>query len=181
MTHESINGVGHQAYLGEEVLPWLTQDWVLSQFARTMDVARSRYKTFVQQGMDEGHREDFHRGSQDPRVLGDDSFVNRVLSDNGTIPVQPPSLDAIVASVCQAYGLDETALCARTQQRVASEARATVGWLAVEFGSATLTEVGRRLRRDVGSMSSGVRRLTARAHNSEKLARMLSHLKSTAQ
>src|SRR5512146_1265568 len=36
----------HRAYLGREVLPWLTTNWVLGQFAPRLGMARSRYARF---------------------------------------------------------------------------------------------------------------------------------------
>jgi chromosomal replication initiation ATPase DnaA len=45
------------------------------------------------------------------------------------------------------------------QQRLYSEARAVMGWLAMELGCVTLTQLGRRFNRDVGTMSRGVRRI----------------------
>lgn len=169
---------GHRAYLGEDILGWLTQDWVLSQFAPAADKARSLYNAFIRQGVKERYRDDFHRGGKDPRVLGDDSFMERAMSEEAPSLARVPSLDMIVTSICEAYKLDETTLRTRGQQRLVSEARATISWLAVELRTATLTEVGRRFDRDVGTMSSAVRRLVNRAGKSKELAHRLSCLKS---
>ncbi len=70
---------GHRAYLGLDTLPWLTTDWVLSQFAKRKDAARRRYAKFVADGMGEGYRAEFHGGGVDARILGDDRFAERVL------------------------------------------------------------------------------------------------------
>ncbi|MDJ0862092.1 MAG: transposase [Gammaproteobacteria bacterium] len=70
---------GHRAYLGKEQMPWLSTDWVLSQFDDRLGVARRRYRAFVRRGVEEGYREEFHTGSEDPRVLGDDGFLASVL------------------------------------------------------------------------------------------------------
>jgi len=169
---------GHRAYLGEEALGWLTQDWVLSQFAPTIDKARSLYNIFIQQGVEEKYRNDFHRGGEDSRVLGNDSFIERVMSEEAPGLTQAPSLDMIVSLVCEDYKLDEKTLRRRGQQRLVSEARATISWLAVECRSATLTEVGKRFDRDVGTMSSAVQRVVTRASKSKEAARRLSRFKS---
>src|SRR3990172_6960564 len=66
---------GHRAYIGQENLPWLTTDWVLSQFGRRLKSARARYGEFVQYGRKEGHRQEFHDGTSGGRILGGDSFV----------------------------------------------------------------------------------------------------------
>ena len=70
---------GHRAYLGKEQVAWLSTDWVLSQFDDRLGVARRRYRAFVRRGVEEGYREEFHTGSEDPRVLGDDGFLASVL------------------------------------------------------------------------------------------------------
>ena len=41
---------GHNAYLGEERLAWLTTDWVLARFAGRRATARSRYRAFLREG-----------------------------------------------------------------------------------------------------------------------------------
>ncbi len=80
--------------------------------------------------------------------------------------------------MCQAYGLKEAELRAFGQGRVTSEVRAVVGWLEVEFGSATLSEVGRRFNRDVATMSSAVRRLIYRARDLKALRNRMEGLRS---
>ncbi len=82
--------------------------------------------------------------------------------------------------MCAAYGLEEDELKASRQGRIASEARTIVGWLAMEFGCASLTEVGRRFNRDVGTMSSAVRRLIDRARDFEALREQMERLKSSS-
>ena len=170
---------GHKAYLGEEVIPWLTTEWVLGQFTRRLGEARQRYGAFVQEGIREGYREELHRGSEDPRIVGDVGFAEKVLSELDQWVGAVPTLDRIVRSVCAAYGLEEDELKASRQGRRASEARALVGWLAMEFGCSSLSEVGRCFDRDVGTMSSAVRRLIDRARDFEALREQMERFKSS--
>ncbi len=125
----------------------------------------------------EGYREEFHRGVQDARILGDDDFVEQTLSQLGAPPSTVPSLDTLVQTVCQDFGLEEAALCNPSQQRMASEARAIIGWLAVQVSIATLTEVGQRFHRDVSTLSGAVRRLTIRAQDVPPLQERLERLR----
>jgi hypothetical protein len=39
--------------------PWLTIEWVLSQFSPRMSIAQQRYQAFVRAGMGQGYREEF--------------------------------------------------------------------------------------------------------------------------
>jgi len=168
---------GHRAYLGQETLPWLTTEWVLGQFARRRDAARRRYETFVLEGRNQGYQEEFHRGPKDPRVLGDDRFMERVAQQDKVRRRVPP-LDDVVRVVCREYDVTTSLLPDPGRKRRVSEARAAIAWLAFQLGSASLTEVGERFNRDVGTMSSAVRRLTERMRDSKTLADRLSRLRA---
>lgn len=168
----------HHVYLGQENLPWLTTEWVLGQLAEDRSEAQRRYAAFVFDGLSEGYRKDFHQGTSDNRVLGDDHFleqISRVVIDT---PSPRPTLDAIVEAVCQNYGLDKTDLENLSQKRRLAEARAMVAWLAKAYGSATLTEVGRYFHRDVGTMSSALRRLVQRAEGVPELKEKMEKLQA---
>ena len=176
-TPEEYPWSSHGAYLGKELLPWLTTDQVLEQFGKSSVTARTAYERFVWDGLGEAHRPDFcGRGEEDSRLLGDDSFVEKCLSWSGAKPCRV-TLRKIIDEVCHAYTIDEVSLKTSSQQRVASEARAVVGWLARELGCATLTDVGKLVNRDVGSISSSVRRLSDRIQDEPELADRVRSLK----
>jgi putative transposase len=159
----------HRAYLGKEFLPWLTTEWMLGQFGKSVARARTGYRTFVMDGLHEEYRPEFHGGRDDSRLLGDDSFVDRCLASFGDMPLRL-TIQEIVDKVCHEYKLDEATLKMQSQQRVASEARAVIGCLARELGCATLSDVGKLVNRDVGSISSSVRRLSYRMQDDAELA-----------
>ncbi len=69
----------HCAYLGRQSIPWLTTDLVYHQFSAGEKDAMHLYRCFVADGLQEEHREEFHRGSFEGRALGDDSFIERAL------------------------------------------------------------------------------------------------------
>jgi len=71
---------GHSRYLGNNDKPWLTTHWVLSLFSRQTRAAIKRYQAFVQSGMDEGYREEFHIGSEDGPILGSDRFIESAMN-----------------------------------------------------------------------------------------------------
>jgi hypothetical protein len=169
---------GHRAYLGKESLPWLTTDWVLGQFEKSPATARAAYQAFVWDGLGEERRLEFHNGGEDSRLLGDDRFAERCLS---CAEYRPPRLavEDISAAVCQAYGINEAELQAKSQQRVVSEARAVIGWLGRELECVTLSVVARHVNRDIGSLSSAVRRLSDRLRESPELWNRVQSLKGT--
>ena len=84
----------------------------------------------------------------------------------------------IADKVCRAYNIELSVLQAKSQQRIASEARAVAGWLARESGCATLSDIARLVNRDIGSISSSVRRLTDRILEESALAHRLMSLKA---
>lgn len=165
----------YRAYLGQETLPWLTTDWVLAQHGNSRAKARASYQAFVLAGAGEGSRPDFYGSGLDSRILGDDSFVEKCLASSEK-RVRSLTLQQIIDRVCRLYDLDLADLQAKSQRRKASEARAVAGWLARESGCVTLTDIARRVNRDVGSISSSVRRLTDRFAEEPELARRLSSL-----
>lgn len=169
---------GHRAYLGKESLPWLTTDWVLGQFGKSLDTARTAYQAFVQDGLGEERRLEFHQGGEDSRLLGNDGFTEMCLAGS---EYRPPHLrvEDISAVVCQAYGIDEAELRAPSQRRIASEARAMIGWLGRELECVTLSEVARHVHRDIGSISSAIGRLSERLRNSPGLRSRIQSLKGT--
>ena len=177
VTSDEYPWSSHFAYLGKELLPWLTIDWLLGQFGKTLSKARVQYKSFILDGMREDHRPEFYGGEEDSRVLGDDSFVDNCLSAVGDIPHRI-TVQELADKVGSTYDFAAATLKSRSQQRSASEARAVVGWLARELDCATLSDVGRLFNRDVGSISSAVRRLSERMQKEPELAARLRSLKA---
>lgn len=175
--HEEYPWSSHRAYLGKEFLPWLTTEWMLGRFGKSVAKARAGYRTFVLDGLGEEYRPEFHGGREDSRLLGDDSFMDKCLASLGDIPLRLTTQE-IVDKVCHAYNIDEATLKMQSQQRVASEARAVIGWLARELGCATLSDVGKLVNRDVGSISSSVSRLSYRMQEVTKLADRVRLLKA---
>jgi hypothetical protein len=148
--------------MGKEKVPWLSTDWVLSQFGKGVGTARARYSEFVAEGIGEGRREEFHVGSHEGRLLGDDHFVSGVLDKTEAKTGRPPSLGLIVAQVCREGGLSERPLRAPGKESRAARARWMVGLVSMEHKSASLTEVARYFGRDVTTISNGVRQLRER-------------------
>ena len=101
---------GHLGYLGKQIKSWLTVDWVLSQLAKNKGVARRQYQEFVLDGLGEGYRDEFHRGSSDGRLLGDDRFVEKVLSQQSRSSGKKISLGEIIEVVCEERKVTRKAL-----------------------------------------------------------------------
>lgn len=144
---------GHTAYMGHEKLPWLTTEWVLSQFSQRLNTARAKYGEFVKYGRDEGHRQEFHRGISEGRILGDDTFVDRVYKESEQGEKKSVTLDEIIERVGKLYVLTEEEIVSGGKRRYPSEARGMIAYLVREVSGMSLTDLGRRIKRDVSSLS----------------------------
>jgi putative transposase len=103
---------------------WLTTDWILSQFARHLKTAQTRYAQFVRDGIGESRREEFHGGNSEGRLLGDDAFIERVLHQANQQVPKPIAVEDIVRCVCHHLGIEASRLASRERRRCLAEARA---------------------------------------------------------
>lgn len=78
---------------------------------------------------------------------------------------------------CLAYKINPDDLKTQSQQRTISEARSVAGWLARELGCVTLSDIGKLVNRDGGSISSAVRRLANRMPDEPELSNRVRSLK----
>jgi putative transposase len=167
----------HRAYLGKEVLPWLSTDWILSRYSRQKQSARRQYRNFIAEGMGGDYRKEFHSGTSGGRILGDDDFADDALRRSGEKMKRPVSMHEIITYVCQRYGLEPADLSAPGKTRNNSEARAMIGLLVWYEDHLSLTELGTLLSRDLSSLSQAVNRLRKRAEADPRLAVELARLK----
>ena len=171
---------GHRAYLGLETIPWVTTDWVLSHFSGRLSAARRAYGRFISEGKGGGYQEEYYRGSgTDNRILGDDTFVVRVLGQKEAMQTSKATLDGVIKEVCRHYSVMERNLEGSSRDRRLSEARGMAAWLILELGICTLGELGKRVGRDVSTLSSAAKRLLIRAKKDLKLARKMKELLET--
>jgi len=152
----------HRAYLGRERLPWLTTDWIYGQFARHAGESCRSYERFVGDGMQEGYRPEFHRGSFEGRALGDDNFLEEALARAGESINRKPSIESIIASVCSVYRISKAEIASRSRVRKVSEARGIAALLVREAEGLLLVELGRCLNQDLSSLSQAARRVERR-------------------
>ena len=161
---------GHRAYLGREVIPWLTTDWVLSEFSGRETTARRAYERFVREGKGENHKQEYHEGSSgDGRILGDDAFVDRILGEKAVMRPKG-TLVKLMKAVCREYSINEAELRGSGRGRRLSEVRGMAAWLILELGISTLGELGKVTGRDVTTLSSAAKRLQIRAKKDLELA-----------
>lgn len=148
----------HNAYLGLERISWLTTRRVLGQFSEEVFAAQKSYQRFICESMDQANQYEGMSSFGDIRILGDEDFAEKVISKGEPLVVTKTTLNEIIKMTCQAYCLTERDLGALGQSRKPSQARALIGWIACETTSGSMTEVAQRFRRDVATLSTGIKR-----------------------
>ncbi|KAF0215775.1 MAG: hypothetical protein FD174_4021 [Geobacteraceae bacterium] len=158
----------HRAYLGKEAIPWVTVDPTLSSFGKLRDVARKNFHQFVIEGINEGHRPEFHGlAAIDSRLLGDEPFVESVLAQSEEVSARQVGMGELVDAVCRYYQISANDLKGRTHH--SSHARAMAAWIALESAGCTITELAKMTGRDLSTLSSRAKRLQVRARKDTQL------------
>jgi len=174
----------HSAYLGNESIPWLNTDYILTQFSPELSTARRQFAEFVTERCKDGHQEEFYgKGSMDSRVMGEDRFVENVLEKTEIIPIRKPGIAEVLQVVMKIYDLQEEELAAPGQKRLQSEARSMAAWAVQKLTDEPLTKLAVRLGRDPSSLSAAIRRFdlrrTSELECEEKVARVRQYLQVT--
>jgi REP element-mobilizing transposase RayT len=144
----------HRAYLGMEVVQWLTVDFGLNIFGTTIEAARASYAKLVCGDLYASEERFFEREPhpEDPRVIGSDKF----LSSLRAAPFRPRSrltLEELAKLVCEQKSVSLDDLRSPIKARVLSSARAELATRALEGRLASLHEVARFLGRNPSSIS----------------------------
>jgi putative transposase len=168
---------GHRAYMGKEILPWLTTGWVLSQFSVESSAAREGYQRFIAEGIDGERRSEFHSGLCEGRILGDDRFADDAMQRANQHRTCHWTLPEMIGTVCRLCGITRDELTAPGKMHPYSEARAVAAMLVQESPHHFLTELGKLLQRDLAALGKAAQRMRRQAVFDERLAAMLKKLR----
>lgn len=164
---------GHGAYLGKEQFPWLTTDYVLSMFSSDAEQARKAYDSFVQDGVGEGRRNDFHSGSCEGRILGSDTFTDEILSMVDQKSEQEYTLPEVIATVCAYFHISEETLRAAGKARPMSEARAIAAAIVQTAPHLRLTDLAKVLRRDISALGKAAQRIAGDVNSRRQVLELI--------
>ncbi len=167
----------HTAYLGNLSIPWLTTDWVLSQFSGKKKRAIELYRQFVLKGMDEDHRKEFYQGNVEGQILGDDGFAQKAFTEASRKMIQRTTLDLVIQAVCEHYQIGQDELCGGSRQKRISEPRAVVALLVRDFEYLNLTALSRKLKRDLSGLSQAASRLDRRLKSDKELTNKVNSIR----
>jgi putative transposase len=168
---------GHRAYAGMETIPWLTTDWVLSQFSEQEGKARRAYQAFVTEGVGGEKRIDFHKGNCEGLVLGDDTFADEALRLAHQRRRPEFALADVIGAVCRSYGIVEQQLQSPGKTRPYAEARAMAALIVHEASHLSLTELGQVLHRHIAPLGRAAQLLAKRAGDDHALAQRIEDLR----
>lgn len=163
----------HHAYLGRVTIPWLTTLVVLSRFSRRIKEGRRLYQQFVDDGVQEPHRADFHVGASEARILGNDDFSEKALAHAEERLKSRLSIAGVINAISTVYAIEVATLIAPGKTQPAGEARAVAALLVTEAEGLSLTELAVYVGRDIASLSKAAGRIRKKCNSDRALGSRL--------
>ncbi len=154
----------HGNYLKGRDIEGVAVEEVLSYWSRRRGEAVRKYKDFILDGIGQGHREEYYE-VKEQRYLGDDEFIERVekgqenLVDAGPVKV---TIKEVVEEIARQWGKNIEEILGKGREREASRLRAMAAYIGREVGGLKLTEMVGYLKRDLATLSLGIRKLEQR-------------------
>jgi len=132
-------------------------DKVLGQLGKVVGRARRAYLRFMAEGRDLGHQVNYYQ-IVDQRFLGDERFVEQIEQRSPAereieVPGPTASFSDLVRLLGEEYGVDARELLRAGRKRQWVRARSMLVYLAREWGTMSVKELGRRLHRDPSIIS----------------------------
>ncbi len=173
-----LNGysyTGHSALMGRADRPWQDAGYVLKYFGETVRRARKAYLAHLEEGIEQGRREDLTGGGlirslggwseakklggkgrdhvmSDERILGDTDFVDSVLSRAGEacerryeLKRRGYDLERIAGRVAEICGMEENEVFSKGRQKEKVRARSLLCYWAAGEAGISLRALAKRL------------------------------------
>jgi len=172
---------GHRGYLGKDLLPWLKTDLVLSMLAEGIAPARKAYAAFVLDGMGEGRRGEFHCGTCEGRILGDDAFSDEILVKVQQKEKRQYTLEEVICAVCAYFQIAQEQLQGPGKVRPMTEARAITSAIVQRSSHLRMTDLAQRLGRDVSALCKAAQRVTGDETSSKIVAEVMDNIRFACQ
>jgi putative transposase len=138
---------------------------------------RAGYRRFVQEGLEEGHREEYYR-VEDQRFLGEEGFGEELKrrAKEEEMPKPKRRLSVAFRKAARGVGVEPRLLGGADRGWGISRARALVGYVLIRRIGYRLKDVARFLGRDVATVSSLVFRFSERMAGDEGLRKRVERL-----
>lgn len=189
---------GHSAIAGNKQYPWQDTDEVLLYFGKHKKEAIAGYRQFIKDGRYKKPIIDFLGGGLvrsaggwsklsamkrkkeywrgDERILGDDSFVSRIIKEAGERVEQKDKLrregwdfDRVAAKVCSALKINKDDLYKKGRNNIYTEAKRLVCYLGNKRLGITASEIAKRLNISQPSVSALINRIGTLKGKGDKL------------
>ena len=192
---ESYDALGRYPYCGHATIKgfnpcsWQDREYILSLFAETEALAKRRYSMFVKDGISEEERDDLMGGGLirsrggweavkkqkeggsaqmgDERILGDGSFVKRVLVKadevkrlKSQISDSQPPIEEVASISAKLFGVHPDTIFRKTKQRQVVKARNLFCHWCVNDLHRTMTELSKLLGISIAAVSKSTRKGT---------------------
>ena len=178
---------GHTTLMGKLNKPWQETEEILRLFGKRPSSARKVYRAFVEQGLDQGRREDLAGGGlirsaggweglkakreagqyqrSDERILGDSDFVSQVLTQNKesikkshAIRATGMDLNKIAERVSKVMGMNTKDVWAAGKQQYIVNARSLLCYWAVRELGVSMASLARIFEISLPAISKSVAR-----------------------
>ncbi|MBI2363699.1 MAG: transposase [Deltaproteobacteria bacterium] len=162
---------GHRAYLDGTATEVIDPRKVL-----TLMGGRSRYRSFVGDGMKEGHREEYYE-VEDQRFLGAEGFGEKLQEEHGEPRAKKRRpLEKVVQELADAVGTESNTLKSADRSWTVSKARTMIAYVLVRRQGYALSEVARYFGRDAATVGTLIGRLSERMAEDEQIRREIDKL-----
>ncbi len=151
----------HNAYLGNDQIAWLTTDYGLSKFGKTVEEARAVYSLYASKVESPEELIELRRRFKDGQVLGENDFLDEIRKMNCIQLEKKLSLKSILKAVCSVLEIEEESIFSSNKARAASYARGVISSIAKKE-KIPVEEIAKLMRRDGSIISSLISRFSCR-------------------
>lgn len=163
-TPERYRWSSHNAYLGIDHITWLTTDYGLSKFERTVAEARILYSNYISKIESNEELAELRNNFKDGQVLGKDDFLNEIRKINCIKIDNNIPLKSIFEAVCSLLEIEEDIILSSSKSQKASYARGMISSIAKKEKVA-IEKIANLMGRDGSTFSSLVSRFFFRYAN----------------
>ena len=178
---------GHGVILGKVKYDWQDTDYVLKWFGSKQGQAKRAYRSYVQKGIDQGHRPELVGGGlirsmggwsavkamrragdqqlADDRILGSGEFVEKTIKEaEAAIKYQLPikehhkTIDRFITRLCIRNNVSVEELASGSRRRKVTKVRAQIVIGLVKDHGVSLAEVARRVGVSTSAISKMIKR-----------------------
>ena len=137
--------------------------FVLAQFSDTRNSAVRRYRSFVSDRIDQGHRKEFYE-VRDQRFLGEDDFVEQVRRGQGEEDpfIYDITIVEIVSTVSSVLEISSDLIYSGSRNRQGALGRAVVGYVGRRLAGHRVKAVAVHFHRDPVAITQGMQKLEVR-------------------